>query len=99
MLAGELTGHRVKAAHAFDRHEECLIRRQSGLGQPLDLIAEVPLQLLHVGLTNRPTAAQIAPPMCDLFIQQRALRGYRHAGQAFNQIPRSVLSTTCHCCC
>ena len=119
MLAREFARHRVEVAHALDGHQERLVGVQSGVDQRPHLVAEVALELLHVGRADRGTPAQPGPPAGDLLFERFVVRRHRSllaltkrrlaaplgahhhpsacAGMRSRQIPRSVLSTTCHC--
>ena len=70
---------------------------EPGLDERRQLVAQMSLELLHVGAVKRLPAAQVRPPLRDLFLE-RAIGEGRHAVHAFIQIPRRVPSTTCHCC-
>ena len=95
--ARELARQRVEAAHALDRDQERFISRQPGLGERRQLVAEMPLELFHVGTVNGLPAEQVGPPLRDLLLERSIGEG-RHAVHAFIQRPRRVSSTTCHCC-
>ena len=97
MLGCELTRQRIEIAHALDRNQECFIPCQTGLGERRQLIAQMSLELLHVGTLKTLTAAYVRAPLRDLLFERLIGEG-RHAGHSFIQIPRRVPSTTCHCC-
>ncbi len=95
--ACELARQRIEAAHALDRDQEGFFSCQAGLGQRRQLVAQMSLELLDVGTVKGLPAAQILPPLRDLLLERLIGEG-RHAVHACIQIPRSVPSTTCHCC-
>ena len=110
MLPGELSGESVQAAHPLHRHQEGFVRRQTGIGQRLDLISQVAFQLFDVRGENRPAAAQVGAPFGDLSLQSLLLSpGTAHprqlscssgcpgADDLSNQRSRRMPSTTCHC--
>ncbi len=98
VLACKFARQRIEAAHALDRDEESLVARQTCLGERRHLLAEVVLELRDVGPMYGPPATQVLAPVRDLFLERRGVGEHRHAGHAFIQIPRSVPSTTSHCC-
>ena len=95
--AGKLARQRIEAAHPLDRDQECFIPCQAGLDERRQLVAQVSLELLHVGAVKSRPAAYVRPPLRDLLLERSIGEG-RHAVHAFIQMPRSVTSTTCHCC-
>ncbi len=97
MRACELARQRIEAAHALDRDQERFIPCQAGLGERHQLVAQMSLELLHVGTVKGLPAADVRPPLRDLLLERSIGEG-RHAVHAFIQIPRRVPSTTCHCC-
>ena len=97
VLACELAGERVETPHALDRHQESFVRRQASTGEHQHLVAQVPLQFLHVGAVDSPTPTQVAPPLRDLLLERWVIGGGRHAVRTLSQMPLRVSSTTCHC--
>src|SRR6266540_2352569 len=97
MLACELARERIEVAHALDRDQEGLFSGEAGPGQGRQLVAQMPLELLDVRTVKDLAATQILPPLRDLLLERLIGEG-RHAVHACIQIPRRVLSTTCHCC-
>ncbi len=97
MRARELARQRVEAAHALDRDEERFVRRQAAVGQRLQLVAQMAFELFDVGAMHALAAPHVRAPLRDLFLE-RSIGGGRHAVHLFIQRPRSVSSTTCHCC-
>ena len=97
MRARELARQRIEAAHALDRDQERFISCQAGLGERRQLVAQMSLELLDVGTVKGLPAAQVRPPLRDLFLE-RLIGDGRHTVHACIQIPRRVPSTACHCC-
>lgn len=97
MRARELARQRIEVAHALYGNEERFIATQAGLGQLRQLIAEMGLELLDIGAVERLAASHVGAPLRDLLLEW-AIVECRHAVQASIQMPRSVLSTACHCC-
>ncbi len=97
MRACELARQRIEAAHALHRDQERLIRRKAGLGERRQLVAQMALELFHVGTVNGLAAAQVRTPLRDLFLE-RLIGERRHTVQACIQMPRRVPSTAFHCC-
>jgi hypothetical protein len=69
VLARELARERVEVAHPLDRDEERLVRREPGLGQRRDLLAQVILELRHVDGVDRLPSPEEAPPLVDLLLE------------------------------
>ena len=95
--ARELSRQRIEAAHALDRDQERFITCQPALGERRQLIAQMSLELLDVGSVKGLPAADVRPPLRDLFLE-RLIGECRHTVHAFIQMPRSVPSTAFHCC-
>ena len=110
VLARELARHGVEVAHPLDGHQERLVGVEPGSAEPLDHVAQVAFELLHVGIADRRAPSQPAPPSGDLRFERVVVR--HHVGSSpirvgacpasgarenSIQIPRRVASTTCHC--
>ena len=95
--ACELARQRIQAAHALDRDQEGFVPCQAGLGERHQLVAQMPLELLHVGTMKGGPAAHVRAPLGDLLLERSIGEG-RHAVHAFIQMPRRVSSTAFHCC-
>ena len=70
---------------------------QAGLGERHQLVAQMSLELFHVGTIKGGPAAYIRSPVRDLLLERLIGKG-RHTVHTFIQIPRRVPSTTRHCC-
>ena len=97
MRACELARQRIEAAHALHRDEERFVTCQPALGERRQLVAQMSLELLHVGTVKGLPAADVRPPLRDLLLERLIDEG-RHTVHAFIQIPCRVLSTAFHCC-
>ena len=69
MLTRELVREGVEVAHAFNRHRKRLLGGEPRVGQHLDLLAQVVLQLRYVDGVDRLPATEVAPPLVDLLIE------------------------------
>ncbi len=70
MLAGELAGEGVEAAHALHRDQERLVGVEPRVHQDRDLLAQVILELRHVDGVDRLPAAEKAAPLGDLLLER-----------------------------
>src|SRR5215210_2485844 len=70
VLARELPREGVEVAHALHRHQERLVGGEPRVGQDSHLLAQVVLQLRHVGGVDRLPAAEVAPPPVDLLLER-----------------------------
>jgi len=95
MLACELARQRIEVAHAFDRDQEGFVPCQAGLGERHDLVAQVSLELFHVGTVKGVPAAYERTPLRNVFFE-RSIGKRGHTVDAFIQMPRRVLSTAYH---
>jgi hypothetical protein len=70
MFARKLARQRIEFAHALDRHEERLVRRETRFRQRVDLRAQMILELRHVDRVDGLTALEIAAPPADLLLER-----------------------------
>ena len=70
MLARELPREGVEVAHALHRHQERFIGGEPRVDQDRDLLAQMVFQLRDVDGVDRLPAAEVAPPLVDLFLER-----------------------------
>ena len=99
VLVGELARHRIQVAQALDRHEERFVVVEARLAQRVNLAAQMVLEFLDVGGTNRLPSAEVLPPLPDALFQDRLVRhgsllsrsvrpAVRAGSTAMRQMPR-----------
>lgn len=69
MLASEFSRESVELAHALDCNEERLVCCESCIDQVIYHLAQVILQLCHVGGVDRLSAAEVTPPFINLLLE------------------------------
>ena len=84
MLASEFARKGVDAAHALDRNQEGLVRREPCVGQRRNLLAQMVLQFRHVDGMDRLATVQIAAPQINLLLECRR-RIARHVSGPLRQ--------------
>ena len=106
MLAREFAGQVVEPAHALDGDEERLVGGETGCLEPVDLAAQMILELVDVAAGDGVATADIGAPRRDLLFEAGVEVG-AHAGappSAKGLRPSrsdhtcwSALLTTLHC--
>jgi len=109
MFPCELSGKLVEAPQSLDSDQERLVSAQAGLGQVGDLIAQVILELVAVGVVECTMLVHVRPPLGDLVFDLLVVRGAHvdtsgsgcaiMPGGVSRHTPRSVSMTVAHWAC
>ena len=68
VFESELPRQGVEIAHAFHRHQECLVLGQTRIAQGADLVPEVVFELVDVAGTNCLSSQQVSAPLRDALL-------------------------------
>jgi hypothetical protein len=82
VLARELAGEGVQAAHALDRDQERLVLREPRLDEGTHLVAQMRFQFLDIRPRDGAAPSQVGAPLADLFFERRVVGGGAHAWEA-----------------
>ena len=101
VLTGELARDLVDTAHPLDRDQERLVGGQAGVGEVVDLPAQVVFHLGDVGRRDRLAALDVLAPLADLVVEFGRVAGHCASPGCIGVRPRHTCSrasaTTSHC--
>jgi len=69
VFARELTRENVELAHALHCHQKRFVGGEPHVSEAADLFAQMVFKLRHVDRVDRLAAAEVAPPLVNLFLE------------------------------